>query len=202
MKIRNYTPHTITLAGDTRTVLPSEGIARVDGLPLGPVVGLPNPRPGTLYVVSVIVAERLPERDDLRVPGEQIRDEQGRIIGCRSLLRPERASPALALLHEMPEVMWARMMRRAGATTLTVPQCMGGEYGTAVASRPGDGGSVEGGKHIVIGTVHVETHECPLAPGLLCWITLRDAWRGTVVHPKDPRPLEFIEIPKPPTARN
>lgn len=163
MKIRNYTPHTITLAGDTRTVLPSEGVARVDGLPLGPVVGLPDPRPGVLYVVSIIVAERLPHR-------------------------------------EQPELAWVELMRRAGATTLTVPQCMGGEYGTAVASR--DSGD---GEHVVIGTVHVETHECPLAPGLLCWITMRDAWRdsgGVVVHPKDPRPLEFIEIPKPSTERN
>lgn len=98
----NLTPHDIALVDDqgfARESYPRSGtIARVQGLPLGPVEGLPPPQEGTLYIVSVIVAERLPERRDLRVPGDQVRDAQGRIVGCRSLLLPEETSPALAML--------------------------------------------------------------------------------------------------------
>ncbi len=41
-------------------------------------------------VVSLIVAERVPMREDLRVPSEQVRDDQGRVIAARGL-------PALAI---------------------------------------------------------------------------------------------------------
>lgn len=101
MKIINLTPHTITIIDDNGNVVgsyESAGLARVDSLPLGDVVGLPEPEDGTVYVVSVLVAERLPHRADLRVPGGQVRDGDGRIIGCRSLAEPSCTSPALALL--------------------------------------------------------------------------------------------------------
>lgn len=101
MKIINLTPHTITIIDDNGNVVgsyESAGLARVDSLPLGDVVGLPEPEDGTVYVVSVLVAERLPHRTDLRVPGGQVRDGDGRIIGCRSLAEPSCTSPALALL--------------------------------------------------------------------------------------------------------
>lgn len=100
-KIINLTPHPLTMIDDDGNVVgsyESAGIARVDSLPLGDVVGLPEPEEGTVYVVSVLVAERLPHRNDLRVPGGQVRDGDGRIVGCRSLAEPASTSPALALL--------------------------------------------------------------------------------------------------------
>ena len=83
--------------------LVSEGIARVasetqvvdtlNGVPItetvfGEVTGLPLETEGTYYVVSRMVASAAPERHDLLVPGLQVRDEQGRVVGCKSLDRP------------------------------------------------------------------------------------------------------------------
>lgn len=51
----------------------------------GDVENLPAPEPETIYVVSSIVAQRVPERNDVYIPNESVRDESGRIIGCRSL---------------------------------------------------------------------------------------------------------------------
>lgn len=55
----------------------------------GEVEGLPDPTPGVIYIVSGMVVSALAQqgihRDDLLVPGMQIRDDQGRVIGCRSL---------------------------------------------------------------------------------------------------------------------
>lgn len=51
----------------------------------GAVEGLPEPRPHVRLVVSRLVAEACPERDDLLLPGPAIRDETGRIVGCRGL---------------------------------------------------------------------------------------------------------------------
>lgn len=101
--IHNLTPHVITVtAGHLAGTYPSEGVARVDRLPLGEVVGLPAPAEGHRYIVSVLVAERelmkVNSRNDLFCPGEQERDSGGRIVGCRSLVHPREASPAL---HEL-----------------------------------------------------------------------------------------------------
>lgn len=45
----------------------------------------------TLLIVSRLVAEACPERDDLVVPDDTVRDDAGRIIGCRALARVGRA---------------------------------------------------------------------------------------------------------------
>jgi hypothetical protein len=99
MKYINLTPHPITVVdgADTRTFPPSGSIARVE-LPLGPVTGVPDPQEGVQYIVSILVGEALPARRDLVIPGKQIRDTDGRIIGCRCLDLPEETSPALARL--------------------------------------------------------------------------------------------------------
>lgn len=51
----------------------------------------PGRRPAVYYVVSMVVAlvARAQGRalDDLLVPGQQVRDVHGRVIGCRSLAR-------------------------------------------------------------------------------------------------------------------
>jgi len=66
----------------------------------GGIVGLPDPQPNVWHVVSVIVAEAAVDSgrgaDDLLVPGDQVRDNDGRIVGCRGLCRAVASSPALA----------------------------------------------------------------------------------------------------------
>ena len=39
----------------------------------------------TFYIVSQLVKSALPNRSDLLVPAEMVRDEKGAILGCRSL---------------------------------------------------------------------------------------------------------------------
>ena len=109
MTIVNLTPHALSLivGPETVTVPPSGTVARVtvtrepagavtvDGVqvPLyrttyGAVEGLPDPQPDTLYVVSALVASAARGRDDLVVPDDLVRDEQGRVIGARGLAFP------------------------------------------------------------------------------------------------------------------
>ena len=106
MKLINLTPHTITFVNSEgnlmRIVEPSGSVARVkattvvtgsiDGIPItetefGEVEGLPDTEPGSIFIVSAIVAKRVPEREDVYVPNESVRDDNGRIIGCKSLGR-------------------------------------------------------------------------------------------------------------------
>jgi hypothetical protein len=47
--------------------------------------GLPEYGEGYFYIVSQIVKSALPERIDLLVPAEMVRDKGGNIIGCQSL---------------------------------------------------------------------------------------------------------------------
>ena len=102
-KFINLTPHAITIVnadGSTlREIPPSGTVARVaattvtvgelDGIPItatdyGQVEGLPEWQVGVYYVVSALVAKRA-LRPDLFIPNESVRDENGRIVGCRSL---------------------------------------------------------------------------------------------------------------------
>lgn len=105
MKIVNLTPHAITFmrANEENLVIePSGKVARVsfetrqieaiDGIPVmqniyGGIVELPEPQEGTIYLVSSLVAARCSERNDVFIPNDSVRDDQGRIIGCRSLAR-------------------------------------------------------------------------------------------------------------------
>jgi len=99
----NLTPHAITFVdsnGDIAlTVEPSGTIARVTtetivtgicvGIPVtetkfGEVENLPEPQEGVVYIVSSLVAQRCKGRDDVFIPNESVRDENGRIIGCKS----------------------------------------------------------------------------------------------------------------------
>jgi len=51
------------------------------------VTNLPEPQPETNYIVSPLVLEHSPGRDDLLVPENLVRDGDGRIIGCRSFAK-------------------------------------------------------------------------------------------------------------------
>lgn len=60
----------------------------------GEVEGLPVSVPGIGYIVSRVVAAAV-VREDLFFPADEIRDEQGQIIGCSSLAR-FRHAPAMS----------------------------------------------------------------------------------------------------------
>ena len=102
MKLVNLTPHEINFVTSkgTITVEPSGEVARVsckteqvgiiDRIPVtgnvyGKVEGLPEPEENTLYIVSSLVAGRVPERADVCIPNEPVRNEKGQIVGCKSL---------------------------------------------------------------------------------------------------------------------
>ena len=46
------------------------------------IVNLPEPKPGTFYIVSKKVAQVCPERKDLIFPGTLVRNESGDVVGC------------------------------------------------------------------------------------------------------------------------
>ncbi len=67
-------------------------LAALDGVPtsrteFGEATGLPSYEEGVCYIVSQLVKSAKAERVDLLVPAEVTRDENGQIIGCRSLGR-------------------------------------------------------------------------------------------------------------------
>ena len=51
----------------------------------GEVEGLPEPQEGTIFIVSNLVAQAVPDREDVFFPDDLVRDENGNIIGCRAL---------------------------------------------------------------------------------------------------------------------
>lgn len=100
IKILNFTPHAINIVGETTRTIESSGLIRLEmntesvttleGIPVtktvfGEPVGLPEQVEGTFYIVSQLVKTALPERADLLVPAEVVRDDKGRILGCKSL---------------------------------------------------------------------------------------------------------------------
>ena len=107
MKIKNCTPHPIDIwdaaGGRIMRTIPrsdvvvrlretNEHIGEADGITIsrttyGEAVDLPEEDPDTLLIVSVLVKSALPERHDLVVPVELVRDDEGHIVGCRSLGR-------------------------------------------------------------------------------------------------------------------
>ena len=102
-KIINLTAHDVNIVcdnGDVITFSPSGTVARctqktvvigaVNGIPLtqtsfGVVVDLPQPQKDTIFIVSRLVLTACKGvRDDLIVPNDLVRDDNGNIIGCKS----------------------------------------------------------------------------------------------------------------------
>ena len=112
MKIKNFTPHAINYVAPCgeQVTFSSSGVARVSassqsagsyGLDghvfdngqiivklisqsFGKVEGLPDEEDGVRFIVSRLVKAALPERGDLIVPADLIRDASGKITGCRA----------------------------------------------------------------------------------------------------------------------
>ena len=109
MRIVNLTPHEVKIVdggNNVVAVFPSDGVARVsqydvlvDEINLIPVVktefgevlDLPEPAEDTVFIVSRITVEVARARglntDDLLITSGAVRDDQGRIVGCRALAR-------------------------------------------------------------------------------------------------------------------
>ena len=114
MKFVNLTPHKIDVIGEDGGLIlslpPSGEVARVTSerklvghlgpVPVfqtvfGDVVGLPDPQPDTIFVVSTIVLSALSaagvSRDDVVAPDTSpqgaVRDPEGRIVGVRGFQR-------------------------------------------------------------------------------------------------------------------
>lgn len=104
IEIINMTPHSVIILNENNEILksiPASGntirlsakIENVDNINdinisktvFGEPVGLPKYQEGTFYIVSQLVKSALPQRTDLLVPAEVVRDTNGNIIGCRSL---------------------------------------------------------------------------------------------------------------------
>lgn len=46
------------------------------------VANLPEPKPGTYYIVPKMLAQALPEREDLIFPGTLVYDADDHVVGC------------------------------------------------------------------------------------------------------------------------
>jgi hypothetical protein len=81
------------LTEDVRVAEPIGGI-RATTVTIGSVTGLPDPQDGVTYIVSMPLLMGMAaagiDRPDVVYPFGQVRDDQGRIIGCRSLARIAR----------------------------------------------------------------------------------------------------------------
>lgn len=104
--LMNMTPHpVIILDGENHEVMrfESDGQIRLDsvvdrnydpvcGVPtcrtfFRDPVGLPDREDGKFYIVSQLVKSACRDRRDLLVPSDVVRDDEGNIVGCRSLGR-------------------------------------------------------------------------------------------------------------------
>lgn len=105
MKILNYMPHTLNIALPSGEIIAieSSGVARcavktvqtgdINGIPVvaaeyGEIVGLPDPADDTIYVVSMLVAQRA-GRADVVGPdsGPTAIRENGQVVAVRNLTR-------------------------------------------------------------------------------------------------------------------
>ena len=101
--IINLTPHALNIinaSNEAVVISPTGKIARVsskteivdtiNGINImkqtfGDVIDLPESTENTIFVVSRMVKDRVPNRTDVLVPGTPVRDDKGNIIGANGL---------------------------------------------------------------------------------------------------------------------
>ena len=72
----NLTPHVLNVHTD------DDGNIELYAVKYGDISGLPDPQPNVVYVTSGLVNAALPDRPDVVSPGDHVRDEAGKPIGC------------------------------------------------------------------------------------------------------------------------
>ena len=103
MNIVNLTPHDINIVdkrggkvadfkgsgidGSARVSTDTKQIGDINGVPLfdvvfGDVTGLPDAIDGTMFIVSGMVKSARPDRKDLLIVANTVRDDKNRIIGA------------------------------------------------------------------------------------------------------------------------
>ena len=108
IKVVNCTPHDVNLiTGNGNITFPRSGIIprltesqkkissiTANGIEIDIMSksfnepeGLPEPKENTIFIVSALVAGAVKGRDDLVIPNDTIRDDQGRIVGCKNLAK-------------------------------------------------------------------------------------------------------------------
>lgn len=106
MSLINLTPHDIVIfVGNKRILIPKSDLTlrvksetiSVGNIKYGSdlisitetkflgVDNLPEKKDGVFYIVSLLTCQACPDRDDFLIPNESVRDENGLIIGCKSL---------------------------------------------------------------------------------------------------------------------
>lgn len=88
----NLTPHEVVIVLDNHEVKikPEGQVPRVATKSIavdhyGEIEGLPPMSRDVKYIVSALVQKAANFREDLVIPAQQIRDEQGRVIGCKGV---------------------------------------------------------------------------------------------------------------------
>lgn len=77
------------LTGTLTVVDTAEGINVIKFVyPQAEAIGIPKPAKDTFYIVSQTIAQAYPERRDLIYPSNFVKDEAGKIVGCKMLVVP------------------------------------------------------------------------------------------------------------------
>lgn len=201
----NLTPHAINLHtadGSVQTFAPSGAIARaaetrasvgtLDGVAVelvsfGAVENLPAPQAGTFYIVSGLVLAAAQDRPDLLAPGQPVRDDAGRVIGCKgwtctpAFAQPQPPPPAPKGESRPSPAMPPSYMRfgRMDAPRYTPPQTT---QGTAIIARSRWNGVGMAGNALPFEfRVGAATYWCDDRNG-------RGAWRDAKGRPMDFNP--------------
>lgn len=103
VEVVNLTPHAVNLCdedGNIFATYPASGtvarceksqvqVGTLNGTPIfsvkmGEVYDLPEPRDNTVFIVSRITADAVPERTDVFCTNGLVRDDDGQPVGCTS----------------------------------------------------------------------------------------------------------------------
>src|SRR6056297_3415854 len=117
-KIINKTPHNVKIMSKRGNVIKTfprsqspirlksetKRVGEIGEIPLSRTTmeggDLPPEKEGRYYIVSRAVQSAYPDRTDLLIPNETVRDDEGRIVGCQSLAVPENFSNNSSITKE------------------------------------------------------------------------------------------------------